>query len=49
MQDKAPPIRGDAKPFVITKDGKMVEVEHETPITVCDTINTRIGVEYKKG
>jgi hypothetical protein len=44
MQDYSLPIKGDAKPFVI-RDGKLVEVEHETPITVCDTVNTRAGTK----
>lgn len=44
MLEEIVPINGDAKPFVITKDGEYVEVEHETPITVTDTVRTRGGM-----
>jgi hypothetical protein len=40
MHDKAPPIKGDAKPFVVV-DGKLITIKHEMPITVHNTENTR--------
>lgn len=43
MHDVVQEIKGDGKPFVINEDGKFVTVEHETPITVKDTIHTRGG------
>ena len=41
MHDAAPPIKGNGKPFVITKDGKIVTIEVHMPITVANTVNTR--------